>query len=48
MNGVKFKIIENDSISLTYEKNSINFGEIANYLSQNDIQYLILSQKMGI
>ncbi len=47
MNGVKFKIIENDSISLTYEKNSINFGEIANYLSQNDITILDIITEDG-
>ena len=47
MNGVKFKIIENDSISLTYEKNSINFGEIANYLSQNDISILDIITEDG-
>ena len=47
MNGVKFKIIENDSISLTYEKNSINFGEIANYLSQNGISILDIITEDG-
>tara|TARA_Y100000591_G_scaffold272098_1_gene247484 strand:+ start:73 stop:1002 length:930 start_codon:yes stop_codon:yes gene_type:complete len=40
MNEVKFNIISNDSISVTYEKNSINFDEIVNYLSKNDVKIL--------
>ena len=38
MDGVQFKIISENSISVIYEKNSFNFGEIINYLSQNDIK----------
>ncbi len=38
MEGIQFKINSNESISVTYEKNSLNFGEIANYLTQNDIK----------
>ena len=40
MNEVKFNINSNDSISVTYEKNSINFDEIVNYLSKNDVKIL--------
>ena len=38
MNGVKFSINSNKSISVTYEKNIFNFGEIINFLSKNDIK----------
>ena len=38
--GIQFKINSNQSISVTYEKNSLNFGEIINYLSQNNIKIL--------
>ena len=37
LTNVNFKIISKNSITITYEKNSLNFGEIVNYLSQNDI-----------
>ena len=40
MNEVKFNINSNDSISVTYEKNSKNFDEIVNYLSKNDVKIL--------
>ena len=38
MKGIQFKIISDNSISVTYEKNSLNFGQIINYLSQNHIK----------
>ena len=38
MNGVKFSINSNKSISVTYEKNIFSFGEIINFLSKNDIK----------
>ena len=38
--GIQFKINSNQSISVTYEKNSLNFGEIINYLNQNNIKIL--------
>ncbi len=47
MRGIKFKIASNDSISLTYEKNSLDFGEITNYLSQNNIIILDIITEDG-
>ena len=38
MKKIQFKISSHNSISVIYEKNSLNFGEIINYLSQNDIK----------
>jgi ABC-2 type transport system ATP-binding protein len=38
MEGIQFKINSKDSISIIYEKNSLNFGEITNYLSKNSIK----------
>ena len=40
MDGIQFKINSGNSISVIYEKNSFNFGEIINYLSQNEIKIL--------
>ena len=40
MNNIHFKINTKNSISVTYEKNSLNFEEIINYLAQNDIKIL--------
>ncbi|MDA9624757.1 ABC transporter ATP-binding protein [Candidatus Pelagibacter bacterium] len=40
MEGIQFKIISKNSIFAIYEKNSFNFGEIINYLSQNSIKVL--------
>tara|TARA_A100001011_G_scaffold258667_1_gene267018 strand:- start:621 stop:1550 length:930 start_codon:yes stop_codon:yes gene_type:complete len=47
MKGIKFKIISNQSISVTYEKNSLNFGEIINYLSKNNIKILDIVTEDG-
>ena len=47
MEGIQFKISSNQSISVTYEKNSLNFGEIVNYLSQNNIQILDIVTEDG-
>ena len=38
MKGIQFKVNSDNSISVTYEKNSLNFGQIINYLSQNHIK----------
>jgi len=38
MKGIKFKIISKNQITATYEKNSLNFGEIINYFNQNNIK----------
>ena len=40
MKGIQFKINSRNSISVIYEKNSFNFSEIINYLSQNGIKIL--------
>ncbi len=40
MKGIQFKVNPNNSITATYEKNSLNFGEIINYLSENHIKIL--------
>ena len=37
LTNVNFTIVSKNSITITYEKSSLNFGEIINYLSQNDI-----------
>ena len=38
MKGIKFKIISKNLITASYEKNSLNFGEIVNYFNQNNIK----------
>ena len=47
MLGIKFKINSNESISVTYEKNSLNFEEIIKYLSENDIKILDIVTEDG-
>jgi len=47
MEGIHFKINSNESISITYEKNSLNFGEIISYLSQNNIKILDIITEDG-
>ena len=47
MTGIQFRINSNESISVTYEKNSLNFGEIINYLSKNDIIILDIVTEDG-
>ena len=47
MEGIYFKINSNESISITYEKNSANFGEIINYLSQNNIKIIDIITEDG-
>ena len=34
----KFKIISKNLITASYEKSSLNFGEIVNYFNQNNIK----------
>ncbi len=38
MKGIKFKIITKNLITASYEKSSLNFGEIVNYFNQNNIK----------
>ena len=47
MKDIKFKVISNELISITYEKNSLNFGEIIKYLGQNDIKILDIITEDG-
>ena len=47
MKGIQFKINSNESISVTYEKNSLDFEEIINYLSQNNLKILDIVTEDG-
>ena len=47
MKGIQIKINSSDSILITYEKNSLNFEEIINYLSQNNIRILDIITEDG-
>ena len=47
MKGIQFKIDSDESISATYEKNALNFGEIINYLSENNIKILDIITEDG-
>ena len=47
MKGIQFKIISKNSISVIYEKNSLNFGEIINYFSHNGIKILDIVTEDG-
>jgi len=47
MEGIQFKIDSNESISVIYEKNSLNFGEIINYLGKNNIKILDIVTEDG-
>ena len=38
MKGIKFKIISKNLIAASYEKSSLNFGEIVNFFNQNNIK----------
>ena len=47
MKGIQFKIISKNLITATYEKNSLNFGEIINYFNQNNIKIEDISTDDG-
>ena len=47
MKGIQFKINSKNLISATYEKSSLNFGEIINYLNQNEIKIEDISTEDG-
>tara|TARA_B100000963_G_scaffold361924_1_gene400923 strand:- start:2024 stop:2953 length:930 start_codon:yes stop_codon:yes gene_type:complete len=47
MDGIKFSVNSNDSISVTYEKTSFNFGEVVNYLSKNNVKILDIVTEDG-
>ena len=38
MRGIKFNLISKNLITASYEKSSLNFGEIVNYFNQNNIK----------
>jgi len=38
MKGIKFRIISKNLITASYEKSSLNFGEIVNYFNKNNIK----------
>ncbi len=47
LGDVKFKINSENSISVIYEKNTINFDEIVNYLAKNDVKILDIITNEG-
>tara|TARA_X000001036_G_C20630372_1_gene786932 strand:- start:679 stop:1608 length:930 start_codon:yes stop_codon:yes gene_type:complete len=47
MKDIKFKVISNELISITYEKNSLNFSEITDYFKQKDIKILDITTEDG-
>ncbi len=47
MKKIKFKINSQNSISVTYEKKSLDFGEIVSYLNQNHIKIEDISTEDG-
>jgi ABC-2 type transport system ATP-binding protein len=47
LKGIQFKISSQNLISATYEKGSLNFEEIINYLSQNGIKIEDISTEDG-
>ena len=47
MKDINFKINSENSILVTYEKNSLDFGEIINYLNQNNIKIEDISTEDG-
>ena len=47
MEGIKFKIVSSKQITATYEKNSLNFGEIIDYFNQNNIKIEDISTDDG-
>jgi ABC-2 type transport system ATP-binding protein len=47
MKDINFKINSTNSIVVTYEKNSLDFGEIVNYLNQNNIKIEDISTEDG-
>ena len=47
LKNINFQIESKNSISLTYEKNLLDFGEIVNYLNQNNIKIEDISTEDG-
>ena len=47
MEGIKFNIDSNESISIIYDKNLLNFGEIINYLNKSKVKVLDIVTEDG-
>ena len=47
MDNVKFDVNSNNSLSITYEKNSLNFEDIINYLKENNVKVLDIFTEDG-
>ena len=47
MEGINFKIVSSNSLIATYEKNSVDFGEIVNYLIKNNLKIEDISTEDG-
>jgi len=47
LKGIQFKINSKNFISATYEKNSLDFGEIINYFNENNIKIEDISTEEG-
>ena len=47
MQGIKFEIVSKNQISVIYEKNTLNFGQIINYFNQNNIKIEDISTDDG-
>ncbi len=47
LKGIKFQILSNNRISASYEKNSLDFAEITNYLNKNNIKVEDISTDDG-
>ncbi len=47
MKNINFKINSKNSILVTYEKNSTDFGEIINYLNKNNVKIVDISTEDG-
>ena len=47
MKGIKFNIDSSESISVIYDKDSLNFGEIINYLNKSNVKILDIVTEEG-
>ena len=47
MTGIQFKIISKNLITAAYEKSSLNFSEIVNYINKNNIKIVDISTDDG-
>ena len=47
MKNIIFKITSKNSVLITYEKNALDFGEIINYLNQNNVEIEDISTEDG-